>query len=90
MNLVKIRLLPFLFSSNRTVYSQYIPYMVLKMNRLPDDIVACFNNVQFVSPPTAGSFNDVWFDYVLEVTWNKALKSSGDIIEITPDEQALR
>ena len=31
----KTKLLPFLFASNRTVYSRYMPYMVLQMNRLP-------------------------------------------------------
>ena len=85
----KMKLLPFLFASNRTVYSRYMPYMVLQMNRLPEDIIACFNKGQFVSKLTAGSFNAVWYDYVLEVTENKALKSSGGIIGITHNDQAL-
>ena len=85
----KMKLLPFLFSSNRSVYSRYMPYMVLQMNRLPDDIVTSFNKGQFVSKLTAGCFNAVWYDYVLEVTENKALKSSGGIIGITHNDQAL-
>ena len=85
----KIKLLPFLFTSNRSVYSRYMPYMVLQTNRMPEDIIACFNEGQFVSKLTAGCFNAVWFDYILEVTENKALKSAGGIIGITHSEHAL-
>ena len=85
----KMKLLPFLFSSNRSVYSRYMPYMVLQMNRLPDDIVTSFNKGQFVSKLTAGCVNALWYDYVLEVTENKDLKSSGGIIGITHNDQAL-
>ena len=66
-----------------------MPYMVLQMNRLPVDIIACFNKGQFVSKLTAAFFNAVWYDYVLGVTENKALKSSGGIIGITHNDQAL-
>ena len=63
-----MKLLPFLTSSNRTMYSQYMSYMVLQMSQLPEDIVAYFNKRQFVSKLTVCSFNDLGFDYVLEVT----------------------
>ena len=36
-----------------------------------------------------GKFNSVWIDYVLEVTENKALKSSGGIIGLTHQDNAL-
>ena len=89
LHVSKIKLLPSLFSSNRSLYSKFMSYMVLQMNRLPEDTVACFIRGQFVSKLTAGSFNAVWFDYVLEVTENKSLKLSGSLIGITHEEQAL-
>ena len=63
----KLKLLPFLFTSNRSVYSRYMPYMVLQMNRLQAEITECFKRGQFVSKLTAGLFNAVWYDYVLEL-----------------------
>ena len=38
---------------------------------------------------TDGTFNAVWLDYILEVTENKSLKSSGGIIGLTHNENAL-
>lgn len=85
----KSRLLPFLFSSNRTVYARFMPYMVLQMNRLPEIVLNSFKKGKFVAKLTHGMFNSVWIDYVLEVTENKALKSSGGIIGLTHNDSAL-
>ena len=85
----KSKLLPFLFCSNRSVYSRFMPYLVLQNNRLPEDLLKQFEEGKFVAKLTPGLFNAVWYDYILEVTENKALKSSGGIIGITHNENAL-
>ncbi|XP_053391138.1 uncharacterized protein LOC128553968 [Mercenaria mercenaria] len=85
----KTILLPFLFCSNRTVYARYMPYMVMNMNRLPDTLLDSFQKGKFVAKLTDGMFNCVWIDYVLEVTQNKSLKSSGGIVGITHNDSAL-
>ena len=82
-------LLPFFFASNRTVYARYMPYLTLQMSRLPDEIRKIFNDGQFVAKLTNDKFNSVWIDYVLEVTENKALKSSGGVIGLTHQDNAL-
>ena len=61
------------FASNRT----------LQMSRLPGEVQQIFNGGQFVAKLTNSKSNSVWIDYVLEVTENKALKSSGGIIGLT-------
>ena len=63
--------------------------MVLNMNRLPKQALDGFNSGLFVAKLANGSFNSVWIDYVLEVTENKALKSSGGIIGLTHQNNAL-
>lgn len=85
----KAKLLPFLFSSNRTVYSRFMPYLVLQHTRLPTELLEQFEEGRFVAKLTEGCFNSVWFDYILEVTENKALKSSGGIIGLTHNDSAL-
>ena len=85
----KSKLLPFFFASNRTIYARYMPYLFLKMNRLPTEAQESFNHGHFVAKLTPGTFNSVWMDYVLEATENKALKSSGGIIGLTNQDNAL-
>ena len=85
----KQMLLPFFFASNRTVYARYMPYLTLQMSRLPEEIQKTFQDGQFVAKLTNDKFNSVWIDYVLEVTENKALKSSGCIIGLTHQDNAL-
>jgi len=64
-------------------------YLVLQMQRIPSDLLESFQNGHFVAKLTNGTFNSVWIDYVLEVTENKALKSSGGIIGLTHQDTAL-
>ena len=85
----KMTLLPFFFASNRSVYARYMTYIVLSMSRLPDRACESFSKGHFVAKLTDGTFNSVWMDYILEVTENKALKSSGGIIGLTHNENAL-
>jgi hypothetical protein len=85
----KSKLLPFLFSSNRTVYSRFMPYLLLQSYRFPAELAENFKGGKFVAKLTNGCFNSVWFDYILEVTENKALKSSGGIIGLTHNDCAL-
>ena len=59
------------------------------MNRLPTEAKESFNHGHFVAKLTPGTFNSVWMDYVLEATENKALKSSGGIIVLTNQDNAL-
>ena len=66
-----------------------MPYMVLRMNRLPDALTESFQKGKFVAKLSKGAFNCVWIDYVLEVTQNKSLKSSGGIIGMTHNDKAL-
>ena len=77
------------FASNRTIYASYMPYLFLQMNRLPKEALESFNHGNFVAKLTLGTFNSVWMDYVLEATENKALKSSGGIIGLTYQNNAL-
>ncbi|XP_053373036.1 uncharacterized protein LOC123541526 [Mercenaria mercenaria] len=81
--------LPFFFASNRTVYAKYMPYMVLSMQTLPEDVKNSFSSGSFVTKLRDGKFNSVWFDYCLEVTENKSLKSNGGIIGLTRQDHAL-
>ena len=85
----KTMLIPFFFASNRMVYARCMPFMTLQMSRLPGEIQKSFNDGQFVAKLTRGKFNSVWIDYVLEVTENKALKSSVGIIRLTHQDNAL-
>lgn len=87
----KLKLLPFSFSSNRSVYARYMTYMLLSTNtnRLPEKAVTSLSKGNFVAKLTDGVFNSVWMDYVLEVTENKSLKSTGGIIGLTHNENAL-
>ena len=85
----KSLLLPFFFASNRTTYARYMPYMFLHMSRLPAEVQESFHHGHFVAKLTPGTFNSVWMDYVLEATENKALKSSGGIIGLTNQDNAL-
>jgi len=85
----KAKLLPFLFLSNRTVYSRFMPFMELQSSRLPTDLLESFKEGNFVAKLTNGSFNSVWYDYILEVTENKSLKTSGGIIGLTHNDSAL-
>ena len=85
----KCKLLPFFFAANRSTYARYMSYMLLQENRLPEKIITSFAKGNFVAKLTDGTFNAVWLDYVLEVTENKSLKSSGGIIGLTHNENAL-
>ena len=85
----KAMLLPLLFSSNKTVYSRYMPYLLLHMKRLPDNVSQYFMQGLFVAKLSHGKFNAQWIDYVLEATENKALKGSGGIIGLTRKGNAL-
>ena len=85
----KMKVLPFFFASNISVYARYMTYIVLSMSRLPDSTCESFSKGHFVAKLTDGTFNSVWMDYILEVTENKALKSSGGIIGLKHNENAL-
>ena len=87
--LAKSQLFPFFFASNRTIYARFMPYLFLKINRLPAEGQESFNHGHFVAKLTPGTFNSVWMDDVLEATENKALKSSGGIIDLTNQDNAL-
>ena len=67
----------------------YMPYHFLEMIRLPAEEQGSFNHGHFAAKLTPGTFNSVWMDYVLEATENKAHKSSGGIIGITNQDNAL-
>ena len=41
------------------------------MERLPDYVTDAFSQNQFVAKQSAGKFNNMWIDYVLEATENK-------------------
>ena len=62
----------------------FMPFMTLQMSCLPEYVQICFM-VKF----TDGKFNLVWIDYVLGITENKALKSSGSIIDLTHQDNTL-
>ena len=62
------------------ISSTTIIYMLLLMNRLPNDIENDFMTSHFVSKLSPGLFNMVWPDYTLETTENKELKGTGGII----------
>lgn len=76
-------LLKLLFASNRTSYARYMTVLVMLMQRLPDEVKSAFEEGLFVAKLTDGKFNNVWLDYTLETTENKALKGSGGIIGLT-------
>ena len=59
------------------------------MSRLPGEVQQVFNDEHFVAKLTNGKSNSVWIDNVLEVTENKALKSSGGIIGLKHQDNAL-
>ena len=59
------------------------------MNRLPDDVKQGFMDGLFMAKLSEGTCNNVWLDYALEATENKALKGSGGIIGLTLKENAL-
>ena len=59
------------------------------MNRLPDDVLAAFEQGDFVAKLSQGQFNGVWINYSLEATENKALKGTGGITGLTPRGPAL-
>ena len=85
----KTKLLPFLFASNRTIYSRFMPYQVLAIKRIPERLSNDFDKGLFVTKLTSSPFSAVWNDCVLEVTKNKAFKSSGGIIGITHNDKTL-
>ena len=85
----KCKLLPFFFAANRSTYARYMTYMLLTEKRLPEKVITSFTKGNFVAKLTNGAFNAVWLDYVLEVTENKSLKSTGGIIGLTHNENAL-
>ena len=41
-----------------------MPYLFLKMNRLPAEAQESFNHGHFIAKLTPGTFNLVWMDYV--------------------------
>jgi hypothetical protein len=58
------------------------------MNRLPKDVEG-FKEGLYTAKLSKGNFNNVWLDYTLEVTQNKARKGTGGIIGLTLRENAL-
>ena len=62
-------------------------YLTLHMNRLSGEIQKIFNVRQFYGQ--THKFDSVCIDNVLEVTENKALKSSGSIIGLTNQDSAF-
>ena len=85
----KTEFLPLLFATNRNIYARYMSVMLLSMRRLPPVIQEHFEDGNFVSTLSNGSFNKVWPDYVLETTENKALKGAGGVIGLTLRGPAL-
>ena len=59
------------------------------MHRLPPEVLEAYKDGQFVAKLSHGKFNDVWMDYTIEATENKALKGAGGIIGLTLKGQAL-
>lgn len=85
----KAEFLPLLFAANRSIYTRYMPVMLLLMNRLPPEVKIQFEDKQFVAKLSRGKFNAVWLDYALEATENKNLKGTGGIIGLTLKGTAL-
>ncbi|XP_052801704.1 uncharacterized protein LOC128232273 [Mya arenaria] len=85
----KLCLLPLLFASNRTSYAKNMTVQVLNMNRLPREAEDGFLQGLFTAKLSSGKFNNVWLDYTLEATENKALKGTGGIIGLTMKDGAL-
>jgi len=85
----KLCLLPLLFASNRTTYAKYMTVQVLNMNRLPQEVEDGFLRGLYTAKLSSGKFNNVWLDYALEATENKALKGTGGVIGLTLKDGAL-
>ena len=59
------------------------------MRRLPEVVQRAFTNGDFTAKLEHGRFNNVWIDYTLETTENKALKGSGGVAGLTLRGQVL-
>ena len=78
-----------LFTTNQTTYSRYMPAILLSMTRLQEEVERAFTDGNFTAILKTGKFNNVWIDYTLETTENKALKGSGGVIGLNLRGQAL-
>ena len=83
-------MLPILSAVNRKIYFRYMPVQIAMVEQLPDEVETLFQEGSFTAKLTPGSFNGVWYDYTLETTENKDLKSSGGIIGITRQGDTLK
>ena len=81
--------LSFVHPTEQYMQCTCLNYLFLKMICLPAEAQERFNHGNFVAKLTPGSFNSVLMDYVLEAMENKALKSSGGIIGLTNQDNAL-
>ena len=62
----KVKFLPIVFATNRSIYSKYMSYMILQRKHLLADVMDGFQEGLFFSKLSEEKVNSVWIDYVLE------------------------
>ena len=63
-----LEITPYLFATDRTNYSRWVPIYLLDMSDLPRAVKLAFENGQFSVRRAPGSFNGVWSDMGVEST----------------------
>jgi hypothetical protein len=57
-------MLPYMFRTNGTNYSRYVPVYTLDMLDLPQSVKSAFEAGQFIVRQTMGHFNGIWVTWV--------------------------
>ena len=85
-------MLPFFHAFDHTNYARWVPVYLADMHRLPETAPAVYEQFAMGNFPVKGSkgrFNQVWSDLKLEQSLNRYSKTSGGLIGITRNQNAV-
>ena len=85
-------MLPFFHAFDHTNYVRWVPVYLADMHRLPETAPAVYEQFaigNFAVKGSKGRFNQVWSDLKLEQSLNRYSKTSGCLIGITGNQNAV-
>ena len=84
------KIVPYFFASEHVNYARYGLIYLREMEKLPEEVFSCFMKGEHVMRHSAGLWNGIWSDMMIETTFMQYGHSSGGLIGITLKPETVK